>query len=471
VFSSSTMERLFSPCTRLSDILESQGLLDEFMSGYSEPLQELSLDLSTDDFLSTESGCTYADLYTMLESTATVLWLTPHAAVARDDERVVRSWRQVDESCRFYVHVDGKNIVALARSPEHLLEICDVVIRLLAASVVHAVTLEQWGSHDTALIDAASLAYLMGRCQSLKTLTLTNINMDESHCRVLGVHSRPDLEIVLDRCKLTSAGTSALAEILGRNQGPTKLDLCDMDNIILADGLRGNSRLKRFEPNLSDCREVANRQGLAIAGALRENKGLVDLDLSYYSVSDETWSAICDSLKTHPTLEVLDLRVYFMNTATAPAVIASRMQTLVDMLKVSTSIHTLHFDSRYSEHELYRESIVPYLETNRHRSHVRAIQKTRPFVYRAKVLGKALLATRTDANSFWMLLSGDPEVAFLSTTATTTPATSLPEPSTAGATSYTATVTITTAVTVTAIGAASTTGASAVDIVAPPSAC
>ena len=50
-------------------------------------------------------------------------------------------------------------------------------------------------------------------------------------------------------------------------------------------------------------------------------------------------------------------------------------------------------------------------ETIRLRLRVRAIQNARPMVYRAKVLGRALLAAGTDANRFWMLLSGNPEVA------------------------------------------------------------
>ena len=47
-------------------------------------------------------------------------------------------------------------------------------------------------------------------------------------------------------------------------------------------------------------------------------------------------------------------------------------------------------------------------------------------MYRAKVLGRALLSARIDANSFWMLLSGNAEVAFPSTNATTTLAANLP---------------------------------------------
>jgi hypothetical protein len=97
-----------------------------------------------------------------------------------------------------------------------------------------------------------------------------------------------------------------LAEVLGRNQGPTKLNFCIIENFVLANGLRGNSSLKSLTPNLN-CHVNGNQEVLAIAGALRENKGLVDLDLRYgLSVDDETWDAVCDSLKTHPTLEVLE---------------------------------------------------------------------------------------------------------------------------------------------------------------------
>jgi hypothetical protein len=79
---------------------------------------------------------------------------------------------------------------------------------------------------------------------------------------------------------------------------------------------------------------------------------------------------------------------------------------------MSLSVHTIYLYDRYSEHELYRESVIPHLLTNRFRPRVRAIQKTRPTPYRAKVLGRALISARTDANSFWMLLSGNAEVAF-----------------------------------------------------------
>jgi hypothetical protein len=424
------MERLFSPCTRLHDLLESQGRLVEF-KGRPELLQELQLDVSIEALLSVERAFTYADLYAMLANEDTVVWLTPHAAVMPVDGRGDYSWKLRDGLCRFCFSADGKEIYVLARSFEHLSEICDVVLRLLAASIVRSVILCKRSSRDSTLIHAPTLASLMKRCQSLKALTLRDLgSLDENHCRVLGAYSRPDLKIELIGCKLTSAGTSALAEVLGRNQGPTELHYCDIDYSVLADGLRGNSRLKSLSPFVTNSPRDDNRELQAIAGALKANKGLVRLNLSGrrrfgLRVNDETWGAICDSLKTHPTLEVLNLSSTNNDATTALAVITSRIQALLDMMKMNMSIHTIHLDSSYSEHELYRESVIPYLKTNQLRARVHAIQITRPTTYHAGVLGRALLAARSDANMFWMLLSGNPEIAISSGTTTIAVAASL----------------------------------------------
>jgi hypothetical protein len=415
--SDSTMDRLFSPGTRLNDLLEEnqeEYIEYEYESHdcKGETLKELNLNVSTEEFLSAESAFTYADLYAMLGNQNTFAWLTPHAAVTREGERAFYSWEQLDGSCRFCFNADGKDISAVACSPEHLLEICDIVVRLLAAIVVHSLSLTNRSTPYDASINAPSLAHLMEQCQSLKVLTLNDLEMDENHCRVLGTFSRLDLEIVLVDCAISGAGAITLSEVLGRNQGPTKIDFCCIDNFVLAKGLRGNSSLKILRPRIFSSFETGNRELLAIAGALRENEGLVDLSFSYgFDVKDETWCAIFDSLKAHPTIEVLDFRSKYADATTAPAVLKSRMYALLNMVKMNVSIRTIHLDSRYSQHEIFRESVIPYLETNRFRPRVRAIQKTRPIPYRAKVLGRALFAARNDANSFWMLLSGNAEVA------------------------------------------------------------
>jgi hypothetical protein len=83
--------------------------------------------------------------------------------------------------------------------------------------------------------------------------------LDEDPVRVLGTLSRPGLEIELKHCQIAGAADAVLAEVLGRNQGPTKLDGCGIDNLLLAEGLRGNSRLEKFRTRLSSDLEVGSQ--------------------------------------------------------------------------------------------------------------------------------------------------------------------------------------------------------------------
>jgi hypothetical protein len=402
------MERLFSPCTRHRD---SQAGLEEFR-GDLELLQGLKLDVSTEDFLSAKRAFTYADLYVMLGNGDTVLWLTPHASIVRSNLRgaLCSSHLQGDHKFSFNI-TGGKGIIALARSSAALLEIVDVVCRLLVAhaSEVYHLELRNVGQSNEVFCSAPVFASLAEQCQSLKSLTLENITLDEGHCRVLGDFSKPGLEVELKYCRIVGVGAEALADVLGRNQGPTKLNYCEIESFVLANGLRGNSRLKSLTHRIT-----RNQDFFPITGALKENKGLVDVHLRHgLWMSDETWDAVYDSLKTHPSLQVLSLRpiLAHIEPPLELAQLKSRIQAIVDMLKVNMSIVEIHLADYYSEHELFRGSVIPYLETNRLRPRVRAIQQTRAIAYRVKVLGEAFLAVRTDANSFWMLLSGNAEVA------------------------------------------------------------
>jgi hypothetical protein len=57
-------------------------------------------------------------------------------------------------------------------------------------------------------------------------------------------------------------------------------------------------------------------------------------------MSDGAWDTVCDSLQAHPTLEVLDLRLGKAIMTPEPEM-KSRLQVLVDMLKVNMWIHTI----------------------------------------------------------------------------------------------------------------------------------
>jgi hypothetical protein len=132
------MDRLLSPCTRLHAVLESQGRLERFRRR-PEHLQEVNLDVSTERLLSAERAFSYTDLYAILGNENAVVWMAPHAAVMPVDGRGIHACMLLDWSGYSRFSADGKALFVLARSLEHLSEICDVVLRLLAASVVHSV--------------------------------------------------------------------------------------------------------------------------------------------------------------------------------------------------------------------------------------------------------------------------------------------------------------------------------------------
>jgi hypothetical protein len=136
--------------------------------------------------------------------------------------------------------------------------------------------------------------------------------------------------------------------------------------------------------------------------------------LHNFGVSDEAWDTVCNSLKTHPTLEILNFRSIqtFAGASLAPAVLESRIQAFVDVLKVNTSIHTIPLLDHYTEHELFRASVIPYLETNRLRPRLRAIQKTRPIAYRVKVVDGPFLLYAPMQTLFGCFYQGMPKLPF-----------------------------------------------------------
>jgi hypothetical protein len=103
------MEHLFAPCTRLYDILESPLRVEQFRGRHLlVGLQELNLNVSTEELLSAERAFTYADLYALLGPINTVTRLTPHIAVVRNHVEPVVAWSQIDESsCCFSFSADG----------------------------------------------------------------------------------------------------------------------------------------------------------------------------------------------------------------------------------------------------------------------------------------------------------------------------------------------------------------------------
>jgi hypothetical protein len=182
------MERLFSPYKCYQKILVSRGLPERARS-----FEELLLNVSFEELLSAERALTYGDLYAMLRNEDMFAWLTPYAAVVRQDNRDVYHW-----PFRLSFNTDDdKGMIAFSHSLERLLVIGDVVLRLLAASDVRSVMIHKLSLPEFSLISAPALGYLLEQCQSLKSLKLIQVTLDENHCRAIDTYSRPGLEILL----------------------------------------------------------------------------------------------------------------------------------------------------------------------------------------------------------------------------------------------------------------------------------
>jgi hypothetical protein len=133
------------------------------------------------------------------------------------------------------------------------------------------------------------------------------MTLNEEQIRALATTEfRPDVEVILHYCSLSNGNgcQAAFVECLQGNRGPTQLISCTTDWHVLAAALEGNSRVTtlRLDSETGDAGKGVIFSSLAV------NKGLVKLDLNSRSVSEENWTILCQSLKGHPTLTLLDLR-------------------------------------------------------------------------------------------------------------------------------------------------------------------
>jgi hypothetical protein len=87
------------------------------LRGHHPELQELNLDVPTEELLSAERAFTYEDLYAMFGNEDTIVWLTPRTAVARTEGIALHACNQLDQSYCFFFSADGKDVVTLLAHP------------------------------------------------------------------------------------------------------------------------------------------------------------------------------------------------------------------------------------------------------------------------------------------------------------------------------------------------------------------
>jgi hypothetical protein len=292
---------------------------------------------------------------------------------------------------------------------------CNFLIRLLAISEQRDVYL-QGSSRTQSPLDGASLSHFFehGR-EHLRAVTLRSMIFNEEHVRVLAAPPQQKLQLALRDCKFSDgdASKNVLLQWLQSGQGPTELYRCVLDSNVVADALRGNSRLRRLLLCLEKASTAGSPELSLIFRALAKDRGLTEFDAFWYSIGDENWTLLCQSLQNHPTLTSLGLACTGPKLPTEKTEMSierkiSRTRALADMLQTNTILHTIRlFPGEYDE-RIYTESIEPRLETNMYRPRVLAVKKEaddRP--YRQKVLGRALNCVKSNPNLVWMFLSGN----------------------------------------------------------------
>jgi hypothetical protein len=236
------------------------------------------------------------------------------------------------------------------------------------------------------------------------------LDLNTSHCRAIDGLTRTDLQIEITHCELTESGDEILLECIRQNRGPTELTRCRIDTRRLADALRGNTSVTI----LALPKDCSNEERLVLVQAIAENVGLVTLDLSSASITDEMWVALWQSVAHHPQLEKLVLSQYGYITFRDGTLEAQRilgMQAMVDALRINTVLHTIELNRDDFDREILDSTIYPFLLANKYRPLVGAITEEEGLL-RCKLLGRALGSISSNPSLIWMFISGNANVRF-----------------------------------------------------------
>jgi hypothetical protein len=398
-----SLESLFRPSTRFRGGRKT-GLAQNFTE------VELLPHLTTEEILAT--GITWDGFRRFAHDK--LVWMTPGAYIISSEHRfgglypVAVEVGAKDDSAGMCVRVRPGTTTAQAASAT-----CNFLIRLLAISEKRAVYMK--GSSRPLLpISGPALSHLFEhRPENLREVTLRDMILNEEHIRVLASAPLQEVKLVLRGCSLSDdeACMNAFRQWLQSGGGPTELYRCVIDPGVLADAMRGNSRLGKLLLSPERASTADDSDVSLIVSALAENKGLTVFDAFWYAISDENWSILCHSLENHPTVTTLDLACTGPKNPDGKRVFSEEQKTnrtlaLAELMQTNTVLHTIRLFPGEFDERIFAESIQPRLETNLNRPRVLAVKKevdNRSF--RRKVLGRALSCVNSNPNLVWMFLS------------------------------------------------------------------
>jgi hypothetical protein len=405
-------ESFFAPTTRYQEmLLFSQ---DAFEDALDDEL-EAKLTVDLDELRNT--GMTWDDLYSVVvDGERRITWMQQNVFVHGIDSDIFGEW--VYPLVLIILSRDlAPTLCVYAPSPERAVATCDFLVNLMKRSEGDSVIL--WGGDDIPLLpvsDSALLNFMESCNNETRSVHVVACTLDASHFRALENLASPDLKIVLQGCALRVADADAGAafwDCLQRNRGPTELHQFFIDTEYLAAALHGNKLLEKL--SIMPHRGMDDASVLAISEILEKNSQSLEY-LSFHSllIGDDSWSALCHSLRAHSTLTILRLTntgekgpFYDMPEVKK----ANRMRAIRSTLQSNTRIHTIQLTPEEAEEHILEESILPRLEMNRteFESQRQAIARA-PATMRAKLLGPALYLAQYNSNLAYKFLSDNAEV-------------------------------------------------------------
>jgi hypothetical protein len=354
------IEALFRPTTRFRDSHRNR------RPSYMTEL-ELLPGLTVEDVLA--AGVTWKDFQRFLRDNK-IVWMTPDVYVCSQylyaENYPAFLGLGDDEDITLFVHVTPGTAASAATAT------CGFLVRLLATCESHGVSIS--GRYHTlpSHLSGAGLSLLFQESQScLRQVTLYKIALSGDQCRALATMSRLDVELKMIYCSLADDAAGAFVECLHSDRGPVKLKHCDIDFRVLASALTGTSRVTKLQPGFGH----SNDAGTAVlVAALANNRGLEELDLEDNPISDDNWRILCESMKAHPTLTSLGLRDTLPRrspiggrTVLTDDQKAHRSRLLAETMQHNAILLSINLPEDERDEQIYTESILPYLETNRYR--------------------------------------------------------------------------------------------------------
>ena len=288
------------------------------------------------------------------------------------------------------------------------------------------------GRDDDVMLPASALALskLIQTKSAVETLVFRYFRFGTDLCAALGAVSPASNNFCLEMINCTMEDVAAFGTGLSENHGPHGLivrltgDLwtpSSLPLIPILSSLGNNSQLSHLEYHV--CENMVFAPPLDEAGmkvvesSLAKNTGLTALVLKGLLTTPPGYAQFCRTLAYHQNLVHLSLSDYALfgpinfrrrpEDANRPdPKVVSRLDNLVDMLRVNFVLERLDLDATFYSTDIWRYQVAPMVKRNVFAKRFAAVSKTNDEHFRKALMAKALLHVSRQPHLLYLGLQG-----------------------------------------------------------------